>query len=295
MKDFKELELNDRGTFRKYFDLDSPQGSELTFTNLFMWRFRYHPIWTIHDDCLFIIMRPEDQAPFGLQPVGPGDKGAALEYGSERLAEISEEVRFKRVTETFVNDHVAGEAYDVTEDRDHSDYVYLAEDLIELKGNKFHSKKNHVNRFVKNNEYEYRVLDDELLDDFLELQSDWCELKDCDTRPGLFDENVAIREALVNYKELGFHAAAILVDAKVEAFAMGERLNPDTAVIHVEKANPEISGLYAAINQIYCEKTWSDVTYINREQDLGVEGLRKAKLSYNPDHMVRKYTLSKAR
>ena len=130
-----------------------------------------------------------------------------------------------------------------------------------------------------------------MAESFLGLQEDWCELRDCVENPDLLHEDRAIYEAISHYKELGFRGGAISIDSKVEAFALGELLNPDTAVIHIEKANPDIPGLYAAINQLFCAKEWSGVKYINREQDLGLENLRKAKESYYPDHMVEKYTL----
>jgi hypothetical protein len=108
------------------------------------------------------------------------------------------------------------------------------------------------------------------------------------------DELEAIREALTNFSALKFQGGVILIDNKVEAFTLGELLNNQTAVVHIEKANPEIKGAYAIINQQFCEKTWHNIPYINREQDLGESGLRQAKLSYSPDHMVEKYSIKLA-
>ncbi len=187
--------------------------------------------------------------------------------------------------------HVESKLYKIVRDRDNSDYIYLAENLINLPGNKYHRKKNHVNRFSKNHEFEYQTLDENLAESFLGLQENWCELKKCVEDPALLQEDRAIYEALSNYKELGFRGGAISIESKVEAFALGEPLSGDTAVIHVEKANPEIPGLYAAINQLFCAREWSEMKYINREQDLGLDNLRKAKKSYYPDHLVEKYTL----
>jgi hypothetical protein len=291
MTDFKQIELTDKKVFDDFLAEDPPRTSELTFTNLFMWRYRYQPVWSARDDCLLIILRPVDQAPFGLPPVGLGNKKDALLRLSQKLQEVSPEPKISRVGKDFVEHYVDADRYETIYDRDNSDYVYLAENLIELSGNKFHRKKNHVNKFKKNHDYEYQSLDDDLARSFLELQETWCELRDCDENPALMHEDYAIYEALCRYRELGFKGGAISIDSKVEAFALGELLNPDTAVIHIEKANPDIPGLYAAINQLFCEKEWSEVKYINREQDLGLENLRKAKESYYPDHMVEKYTL----
>jgi hypothetical protein len=132
----------------------------------------------------------------------------------------------------------------------------------------------------------------ELVECLLDMQDKWCQIKKCADTPDLLAEDYAIYEALTHFEELDYRGGAIQIDSAIEAFSLGESLNADTAVIHFEKANPEIPGLYNAINQLFCSNEWSNITYINREQDLGVEGLRKAKESYNPHHMISKYTIS---
>jgi uncharacterized protein len=291
MTDFKEIELADKKVFTNFFAEDPPQTSELTFTNLFMWRQRYQPLWSTWDDCLLIILRPVGEEPFGLPPTGTGNKAEALTRLLHELEELSSEPRISRVGKDFVDHYVDADRFEIMHDRDNSDYVYLSDNLINLSGNKFHRKKNHINKFKKTHDFEYRSLDRDLAKSFLELQETWCELRDCDENPALLHEDYAIYEALCHYQELGFKGGAISIDSKVEAFALGELLNPDTAVIHIEKANPDIPGLYAVINQLFCAEEWAGVKYINREQDLGLENLRKAKESYYPDHMVEKYTL----
>jgi hypothetical protein len=293
MKDFTSIRLEDKAPISDILSQDPPQVSELTFTNLYMWRCRYRPLWRIRNNVLLVIFQPPDQEPFALPPAGSGDKAEAGEYLLDGLREISGEPRICRAPSSFVETAVDMDRYHVVPDPDNSDYVYHAQDLITLSGNKYHSKKNHVNKFVKQYDYEYRSLDYELVEACLDLQEDWCELRDCESKPGLFQENMAIYEALHHVRELGFTGGAILLESKVEAFSFGEMLNPETAVIHAEKANPEIPGLYAAINQFFCQDAWAEVTYVNREQDLGVTGIRKAKQSYHPHHMVDKFTITK--
>ena len=123
------------------------------------------------------------------------------------------------------------------------------------------------------------------------METEWCNLRHCELFPSLAGEEKAIFEALQNTETLGFKGGVILINDKVEAFALGETLNPQTAVIHVEKANPAFEGLYQLINQEFCAHEWKNVLYINREQDLGEEGLKKAKLSYHPHHLINKYTV----
>jgi hypothetical protein len=125
----------------------------------------------------------------------------------------------------------------------------------------------------------------------LGLAQNWCVLRRCEEDLNLTGEWDATREALNHFTSLGIQGGVILINGKVEAFSLGERLNEKTAVIHIEKANTEIRGLYAAINQQFCERQWSDTPFVNREQDLGEPGLREAKLSYNPDHLVEKFSI----
>jgi hypothetical protein len=285
------IEIGHRELFQGFLELDHPQTSELTFTNLYMWRHHYRPLWSQQAGCLLVILRPADAAVFGLPPIGPGDKGAALVRLVRELAKLTPEPTVRRVGEDFVTRHVDRDRFKVVPDRDNSDYVYLAADLIGLSGRKYHRKKNHLNRFLKNYRFEYRTMDADLVEDVLEMQERWCQLRECVLEPGLLSEDYAVREALTHFQELQFQGGAIEIGGKIEAFCLGEALNPDTAVIHVEKADPEIPDLYVAINQLFCRYAWSDMTYINREQDLGIEGLRRAKESYGPHHMVNKYTL----
>ena len=291
MSDFKPIEIQDKPLFDEFLRKDPPRISELTFTNLFIWRHHYRPVWLQWNECLLIIFHPQTGTTYGLAPFGPGDKKSALDVLSEEIAKQTSDVRICRVEEEFIKNHIDPAKYAVVNDRDNSDYVYLTKDLIDLSGNKYHRKKNHLNQFIKNYAFEYHPLNTELVKRVLGMQEAWCRFRECVEKADLLAEDFAVREALTGYEELGYQGGAILINSVVEAFSLGEPLNEDTAVIHIEKANPEIPGLYAAINQIFCLNAWPEVTYINREQDMGVEGLRKAKESYYPHHMVDKYTL----
>jgi uncharacterized protein len=289
--EFRPLELGHKDLFRRYLAEDPPQISELTFTNLFIWQHCYHPVWLEHDGCLLIILKPEKNAPFGMQPVGAGDKKKALDALCSELRDISDEVRICRVSEDFVSRRLDPEQYFYQLDRNNSDYVYRSSDLIELSGRRYHSKKNHLNTFMKNYKYEYLTLDRELVEHFLDMQEGWCRMRECLQAPDLLMEDYAVKTALTYFNELDYTGAAIRIGSRIEAFSLGEQLNPDTAVIHIEKANPDIPGLYSVINHLFARNVWSGLEYINREQDLGIEGLRKAKESYYPQFMVNKYTV----
>jgi uncharacterized protein len=290
--EFQPIELKHRYLFRKYFAEDPPQCSEFTFTNLFIWRHKYRPLWTTWENLLLILVMNGHDSYCAFMPIGKGDKAAAISKLVSELSNRSQEPQICRVDRPFVENFVDLERYKIEEDRNNYDYVYLSEDLIRLNGNKYRKKRNTINQFTKNFEHEYRVLDESIVDSVLRLQNNWCEFKGCNGNFDLMNENIAVREALSNFRHLGIRGGAILIDAGVEAFSLGELLNANTAVIHIEKANPGIPGLYSAINQRFLSNSWSETLYVNQEQDLGIEGLRHAKQQYHPTYLVEKYILT---
>jgi len=173
-------------------------------------------------------------------------------------------------------------------DRDNSDYLYNTSDLITLKGKKYDGKRNHINKFGRLHSFEYVPLECRYLDECTRIMEEWCRDKDCKCQEGDYCERYANIELLRNFRSLGCKGALIKMDGEFAAFTVGEQLNSDTAVIHIEKAI-QADGLYTVINQQFVMNEWSDTTYINREQDLGLEGMRKAKLSYHPCRMIDKY------
>lgn len=291
INDFKPLRIEDKALFDQFLREDPPRISELTVTNLFMWRHKYRPVWKLEEGCLLVLFQTKEEGVYGLPPVGKGDKTRALERLCEEIGKVSPEVRICRVDEGFVRAHVDEGRYACLPDRDNSDYVYLTQDLIELSGNRYHRKKNHLNQFMKRYAFEYKVMDSTLVDSVLEMQESWCAMRECALNPELSDEDWAVREALGGFGSLDYTGGVILIDSRIEAFSIGEALNRETAVIHVEKANSRIHGLYAAVNHVFCKEAWSEFTYVNREQDMGEEGLRQAKESYCPHHMVNKFTV----
>ena len=200
----------------------------------------------------------------------------------------------RAVTESFaelLETEYPGMFY-LEEERDLADYMYLGEDLRELKGRKYHSKRNHLSNFRKNYpDYVYESMTADMVEEVWQYLEDWCGQKACsgslDT--GLHCEQKAIREALDHFEALDYKGAVIRIDGKIAAFTLGEMLNDETVVIHVEKANGAITGLYGAINQEFLLHEWPEAKYVNREEDTGAEGLRKAKLSYHPVELIKKY------
>ena len=291
--DFKPIELTDRDVIHEILRDYKPAVSEMTFTNLFIWRAHYGFQWSFYKDWLLIISKENTNGACALQPMGPPSRkepvGAVLDWLREVMG--VEDARIERADERLVSELQGVENLIIEPIRDHFDYVYRREDLVRLAGSKYRSKRNHINQFLRFYTYTYEPLEDRHIDDCLALQGRWCHMNRCKDDLDLLGEDEAIREILEHCDVLDVHGAVIVVDGRVEAFSLGERLNDDTAVIHIEKADPQISGLYPLINQQFCENRWQDVVYINREQDIGIPGLREAKLSYNPDHLVEKFRI----
>lgn len=291
---FKEISLEDASFFNDVFR-EYPLGiSELTFTNLFMWRNYYRFVWTLWDGFLCIMAHHPRHQPFFLPPVG--DSATQLKKQIRdcimHLRGLGFNGAVQRVPEALVAQHFCSDhEFEAVLDRDNADYVYLCEDLIKLPGNRYHRKKNQISHFKKSHTFQYHALTPELVPQCLALETHWCDLKHCDLVPSLSGEEKAIHEALANIGSLTFQGGTIVMDGTIEAFTLGEALSQDTAVIHVEKANPAFEGLYQVLNQMFMEHACASFTYVNREQDLGEEGLRQAKQSYLPHHLINKYTL----
>ncbi|MBW1980859.1 MAG: DUF2156 domain-containing protein [Deltaproteobacteria bacterium] len=293
--DFKPLQLEDQGVISQILQEFPPTTSELTFTNLFVWRHRYQFQWSVVGNALLVIGKYPQGGFFGLPPVGADDLSQPLECLFNKLHSISDTAELHRVPLALAKRYAAALALEWELDRANSDYVYRTETLISLSGRKLHRKRNHLNQFRRRYSYRYQPLTEELIEACLALQEDWCRLRDCQADELLLSEEGAIRELLAHFRALSCKGGALVVDDKVVAFTVGEQLNRSTAVIHVEKADPEYTGSYVMINQQFCLHAWRDFPFINREQDLGEPGLRKAKLSYYPDHLVDKVILRSRR
>jgi len=289
---FKELTLEEKPLFDHLFTHSPPQISEFTFTNLFIWRLCYQTKISRLQNLLCLLAN-QGESFFFFPPIGEGDMVECyqrlLQYlvGKATLPKI---VRVPQAAVEQVDWKASGMKMEL--DRSQCDYVYLTQDLIELKGRKYHRKRNHIKQFKEKYSYQYISLTPEWIPQCLQLETEWCDLRHCEASPGLLNESSAIKEAFTHFEELRVKGGAILINGKVEAFTLGDPLNLESVVIHIEKANPAYEGLYPTINQAFLEHQGSGFTYVNREQDLGEEGLRKAKESYFPHHLVNKYTVT---
>lgn len=290
LPDARPLDLSDRTWLAPRLRDLRPRQSEFTFTNLFMWRDPYQLRLSEVDGAPLLFAWPPDLEDSFLLPPLPPASALTLRRALDHLAAAGRAPRLCRATaEDLQRLGVTEEEFAIEQDRDHWDYVYLVRDLIALAGNRYHGKRNHLEQFAREHEFRYLPLTPDLVPACRELQDRWCDEKHCDLVATLRAEARAVKEVLTHLDDLGVTGGCLEVDGKVEAFALGELLNPETVVVHIEKANAAYHGLYQAINQQFLEQAWSSVTYVNREQDLGVPGLRRAKQSYRPHHMVEKF------
>lgn len=187
--------------------------------------------------------------------------------------------------------------YQISYNRDESDYIYTQEKLASLAGKKLHGKRNHIHRFEEQNpDWIYERISDENEEDCARMAMQWC-MKNCmdeedEIEYDKIDESRLVVYAIRHRDELGMIGGALRVGGKVIAVTLGEKLTPDTFVVHFEKAFSEIQGAYPMINREFVRHELSDYTYVNREEDLGEEGLRKAKLSYRPEILLNKGILT---
>lgn len=285
--EFRNISIEDQQVFNWFFSQYPPEISEYTFTNLYVWR-RARPIKLSILDNQLCIMAQKDESFYFMPMVGDGDVcnvvKALFSYAKDKGFEPS----MQRVPESMANT-LKSCGFSIEFDMDDSDYVYPVEELATLTGRKFDGKRNRIKKCISEHNPEYRPMTIDIVELCLDLQTEWCDIRQCRQNPGLESENLAINDIFSLMDRLPIFGGAILIDGKIDAFSIGEKLSDQTAVVHFEKANPEIDGLYQLINQWFCQNALKDFVYVNREQDLGIEGLRRAKQSYYPHHLINKY------
>ncbi len=287
MINFKPVELEDKDIIDKYLATEQNMGCEMCFSSLYIWRKAYDMRYAVIEDCLVLWSKDGDN-PAGLRfPVGNGDRLAAAKLACDYMVSVGEKPQFYGVTGEaldFIKNN--SNEYEFGNMSKYSDYVYEMEKMINLSGKKLHSKKNHLNKFKKTYEYEYVKIKPGDKDDILNAYDSWSDIGD---DKYLLAERESIGDITENIDVLGINGAMLKVKGEIVAFSFGDRLTDNMAVIHIEKANTDYDGAYAAINQMFAENEWSKYKYLNREDDCGLEGLKKAKKSYQPVFMVEKY------
>lgn len=287
-KEYEAVRLEGRESYLATCQACPQHASDYSFANLWGWAEEYGLEWAWGARCVWIRQTRPDARHWA--PVGPWDlvdwencpfldRGQSFIRVPERLALLWRER--------------LGERVQLTEDRDNWDYLYDVQELIELKGNVFHKKKNHLNAFLKLSDWTYLPMNADCIEEALALQDAWRQWHDIADSPALLAENNAIVRVLTNWDQLpGLLGGALHMGGQMIAFTVAERLDDEALVIHFEKGMAGVRGVYQAINQMFLARAANGFRLVNREQDLGDEGLRKAKLSYHPCDFLKKYAVT---
>ena len=289
--DFKPITLADRPIFDRAYRQCRHEGSECSFTNLFIWQEPLQIFWSQVGRAICVVAM-NDGPVYALHPCAEAgeDAVAAGQALEEWFREQGQPLLIRGLEQPLAE--ILAEAFPhwrIERDRDEDDYIYSVKELIELKGRKFEAKRHHIRTFLRNTpDYAYETMNAANAFECIPVAAEWLARQRSDDEI-MRAETVAIKQALSQFDELHLQGGMIRVDGKVEAFTVGEALCGDTVVIHIEKANPEIIGLYQMINREFLRNTWPAMAFVNREEDMGIPGLRAAKQSYRPVRMVEKY------
>lgn len=291
MLNFKRITPEDKEIFDSFYKYKDVKNCETAFANLCAYGFSLNGEYAIIDNTLVTRVHFELNKVICYHcPIGPGDKIAIIkelindanEQGFVMKMMIDCQDLFRENFCTY---------FTCEKRRDFFDYVYLRESLATLSGKKLQPKRNHVNKFTKTYNYEYLTIDSSNVERCFEFANRWLEvniIENPENEKGYKDELVVIKYFADNFDKLGMIGGAILVEEKMVAFTLGSKVNNQTFCTHIEKANKEFDGSYAIINKEFAIHLPKEYIFINREEDIGLEGLRKAKLSYNPVEMITK-------
>ena len=288
MESFKPVTISDKEWVDKLLTGQKCPSLEYNFTTLFLWSDIYKTKIRRHNDKVLVSFG--DSGEKFLFPVGKGDPKTSIDLILEMNK--GKKITFMAMCEDSKNylEENYPDQFSFGVNRDMADYIYTTESLMTLSGKKLSSKRNHINRFIENNpDWSYEAITDENMIFVDKMHDEWCEKVQKDADSGLNEETYAVKKAIKYYKELKLSGGLIKANGKVVAFSMGDRLNDSTFLVHIEKAFSEIQGAYPMINKQFVINNCADYEFVNREEDTGDEGLRKAKLSYNPHTILTKY------
>ena len=289
MFDFKEITLEDMPIFESYTNTLPYLNDNLCFVDLLLWQQIYKTKYCIHNGSLLIRYYNESKNKyFYVSPLGGEFLSTVKDLisydNSTMLTGVSEE-----------NLEILKKEYPdlvYREERDFENYIYKSEKLINLAGKKLHSKRNHINKFKLTYEgrWEYKDMTAEDIRLVFAFHLKWCELNDSNEDLDIIGETTAIATALRNFEALKLKGGYLLLDGEIIAFTIGSPCGSEMFMVHIEKADASINGAYQMINNCFARANFAPYNYINRQEDLGIEGLRKAKLSYYPDILEKVYT-----
>jgi hypothetical protein len=294
--ELKRLMIDDKDQIDSFFKLHHYEDIDHTFNTLFIWQDTYHARWAVEDDILFIQRQDEKGNVFFMPPFTgkTGDFAHGMDLIKEEMKKEGVPFSIRGASKQslpLIEKACPGE-FNFEPNRDGFEYIYLTKNMINLPGKKLRMKKNQLNGFIRqySGDYSYEEVTSANLDEVRDYLKTWFA-----AHGDLPGEEKAIEYCFDNWDALGVKGAVIRIYGKIEAFTNGDFINPEMAHVIFEKANSDIRGLYQAINREFLVHEFADTTFVNREEDLGVPGLRQAKMEYNPDHFAEEYNVIPAK
>ncbi len=299
---FKALEINDRSILQSYFLRLQPEISDRCFTNLFLWQDFYDiRISRFKENiCILCASSTTPEKEFFFPPLGENDVLECIDICFDYMRSHNIKPIIRRASENFVSKYIIPtDIYIAKENLCISDYIYRTEDMINLKGRRYHGQRNYIKRFKKMfPNYHTEFIDQHNIPECICFNDQWLEKKLAGHADLTSEEMVFLkaevdtaRKILLNFDRLHLCGLAIRINGIICAFTVGEKLNDRMALIHIEKCDHSYIGLNQLLTQTFCQQAWNDCEYVNRMEDLGIEGLRKAKLALGPHHIAKKYDI----
>lgn len=284
---FRHILPEDKTEYERHYQFKYRIASDASFTTAYSWAEAYKTKIIMKDDVACLIGNRDAATPYFMMPVGPGDREKFLKelYLYCKDSRIPFSLHWALLDDIPFIQNIFGDKVHIASSRDSADYIYETKTLISLSGKKLHAKRNHVNTFRSKYIYSFSEISESNLG-----VAEAFVIKHCKTE----EEKIAMLRLFQHYFYLKLTGMILFVGENVAAVTVGEKISHDTALIHLEKADTSFLGVYPAVNQIFVSNFFPETQYINREEDMGIEGLRKAKLSYRPIFLLEKFTVTEA-
>ena len=294
MLEFRDIAITDKERITSALDISQFMGCEYSFANNMAWRrLGDSQIAFYNDFYICCSFRSDEGIPRFFLPSGDGSYKDVIAAMKEYAYSLGKPLRVAGITEPSLKmlNELFPDEFTVDTDEGDWDYIYNSADLIELSGRKYHSKRNHLSRF-KELGAEFSLMTEKVFDECIIFSAMEYNSRAEEHDHSFIAEQYAINTYFNYFHELGLTGGVIRIGGKVAAFTIGDRLNYDTFCVHIEKADTQYNGIYAGINNSFAKAAAYGYKYINREEDLGLEGLRKSKQSYHPAFLLKKYTVT---
>lgn len=293
MLEFRKISVNDRNKINTALKKSDFMGCEYSFANNLAWcRLADSEICFYKDFYIICAFSTDDGIPVFTLPSGDGNYTELFGEMKKFSENLGFPLKISGITEKSLEiiSELFPDCFTYVLDRDSSDYIYKQSDLAELSGKKYHGKRNHLAKFNRL-DYEFSIMQENDFDECIYFLTDNYNKKS-DTEYSAVAEQYAINTYFNHFSELGLTGGIIRIGGRISALTIGEQLNSDTFCVHIEKADRQYDGIYTGINNCFVRSCMNGFEYVNREEDLGIEGLRKSKLSYHPAFILNKYVLS---